>query len=265
MEVKGSVQLTSDKSETVIKESLRQSWLKWMLLLKSFMLELRVYWVWMVGFACFNGAVFVLFMWLLGAEGALFAITGSITMTLASNAALSLGQYIGGLKQMNAFAFYATLPISKLSFITALATRQLIFSLPSIVFLLIFGKLLFGLTLTFHPVLILIIILGGLSLVGVGALIGFYSPNGQFAGIATQVVQPIITFLGPVFVPYESLPFILQKTAILFPTTYIARALRAALTGGVGMRVYQDLGALLVWIVLSLVLVYPRLDWRGLE
>ncbi len=233
-------------------------------LLKSNLLELRLYWVWYLFMMSFNGAMFVIFIWLLGGRaGALYAITGSMTMTLATAAALSLGQDIGGLKDQNAFEYYATLPISKFAFIFALSLRSLVFALPSLFVAMFFGVLLFDFSVTIHPILILIILLGGSSLVGIGALVGFYSKNGRVAGIATQVVQPLITFLAPVFVPFESLPLLLQKTAVIFPTTYIARTLRAALAGNVDAAVYQDLLILAIWVTISYILIFPRLHWRA--
>ncbi|MCK4259612.1 MAG: ABC transporter permease [Halanaerobiales bacterium] len=258
MEVKQNLNIHNAKY-TDLFQKVTSFWI----LLKSNLLEFRLYWVWYFFMMSFNGAMFVILLWLLGGkEGALYAITGSMTMTLTTAAALSLGQEIGGLKDQNAFEFYATLPISKLSFIFALSSRSLIFALPSLLISMLFGVFLFNFEITVHPILILIIILGGSSLIGVGALIGFYSKNGRVAGIATQVVQPLITFLAPVFVPYKALPLLLQKTSVIFPTTYIARTLRAALGGQVGPLVYRDLLILTIWVIVSFILIFPKLHWR---
>jgi ABC-2 type transport system permease protein len=107
-----------------------------------------------------------------------------------------------------------------------------------------------------------VVLLSGYSLAGIGAAIGFYSPNGQIANIATQVVFPIFVFVAPVMVPPENLPSALRIIATVFPTTYIADAFRAAVAGDISSRVWIDLGVILGYAVVSLYLVAKKFDWR---
>lgn len=237
------------------------------LLFRGNLVEIRMDWVWYVAFLSFSSIMFLVFLWLtLGRANpgsALYIITGSLTQSLTSAGMLSLGQEIGSMKNSAIFDHYAALPISKVSFVAALVSKALLFALPSLVFSLLFAGLVLGIRLYLNPYVFVAVLLGGYSLVGLGAMVGFYSKTGRVAGLATQYISPIITFLAPVFVAKESLPRFLQVTSTILPTTYVASAFRHALSGETSAGLMRDLVVLAAWTIGSLLLVFPRLDWRG--
>ncbi len=231
--------------------------------------EMRTRWFWYLFQMTFVPAVFIIFLWLLvgrGNPGAmLYVITGNLTQSIATSGMLSLGQDIGGMKDHQSFEFFASLPVSKLTFMCAMLARSMTFTLPSAALVLLIGTLCFGLSFHFDPLLVLLIPLGGLSLSGVGALVGFYSSNGRVAGLATQVLNPIIVFLAPVFMAPAALPPVLAKTSLLIPTTYLASSLRDALAGSVGPHTWRAVLVLAGFVAVSLWLAVAKVEWRVRE
>jgi ABC-type multidrug transport system permease subunit len=84
---------------------------------------------------------------------------------------------------------------------------------------LLFAAVVLKITVHLTLYVVLAILFGGYSLIGIGAIVGFYSKTGRVAGLATQYLGPVITFLAPVFVPKEALPRFLQVTSTILPTT----------------------------------------------
>ena len=236
----------------------------WLLRQELYLLRLR--WFWYVVMVSFTPLLMMAFLWMLvGPEPdrLLYVITGSVAQGLCSAAMLSLGQDIGTMKDAGTFEYYASLPISKLNFILAVATRAVILALPSSLVLLAAGSLFFRLPARPSPVVALVLISAGYSLAGLGAFVGFFSPEGRVAGWATQLVHPVLVFLAPVYLPPESLPPVLRFTSRFFPTTYVASTLRASLLGQVTAATWKELAGLAGWTVLSLWIASTRLSWRA--
>ncbi len=104
--------------------------------------------------------------------------------------------------------------------------------------------------------------MGAYSLAGVGAIIGFYARTAEAVGLATQVVHPFLVLFAPVFVPMAQLPAFLRVTSNFIPTTYVAEALRAAVSGRLGPRFWLDLGVTAAFTVVGLALSHIKADWR---
>ncbi|MCL0069346.1 ABC transporter permease [Dehalococcoidia bacterium] len=234
-------------------------------LLKSQLFDLRTMWFWYLVpntfLALFLMGFLVLFVGDVGPERFRFIFVGSLVSNISFGMMLTLGQLIGRLRYHNAFEYYAALPISKAIFVAALTSRGFILAVPSLLIMLLIGGI--ALDLWLPPVALLILILGGITMAGIGAFIGFWSPTGEIAGIATQVVSPFFIFLAPVFFPLEHLPGPLQVVARFIPTTYIAETLRAAIAGRMYGQFWLDLLILVAFTLVVLVLMPLKLDWRA--
>lgn len=177
---------------------------------------------------------------------------------------LSLGQSIGRLRDQNALEYYVSLPILKVSFILALASRGVILSLPSSAIILVVGTLGLGLPTIPQPaLLVLAYLIGAYSLAGLGSVIGFYSRDSETVGLVTQIVGPLIVLFAPVYVPMKQLPGPLQATAEFLPTTYVASCLRHAVSGSIGPEYWHSLTIVLVWSLGGLALSLLGAGWRG--
>lgn len=233
------------------------------LLLLGELFSLRLDWFWyllQVSFVPLAHLFFVRFLWN-DEQSAFYAVTGSLVATMSLSAMLSLGQYIGHLKQLNAYEHYAALPISPRTFVLAIATRGVILSLPAMLIVAFVGIILLDLRITLIEVLILLV--GAYAMSGIGTLIGFLSPKGQTASLITQITQNIIIFLAPIYVPPDRLPVFLQYSAKLIPTVYIASSLRASLQGLPLTEILPDFGVLIAFAVTSMVLVPMGIKWRN--
>jgi ABC-2 type transport system permease protein len=228
-------------------------------------LNIRTGWVWYFLLSSFIPMLTLFFLFLvLGYQikWAIYVVTGNVVFAVVLGSLNTLAEQMGWMKQNRFFEHYAALPISKISLITALVTRCTLFSFPSMIVILIIGKLLFKLPIVLHPILILVFTLSGFALSGIGAFIGITSTNSNRANIATRVVFPILVFTAPVMIPLENLPVILRYTSIVLPTTYIANAFRAALSGNLGPKFWMDIGIILLYTLISLYLVARKFDWR---
>jgi len=194
------------------------------------LLNVRTGWVWYFLLSSFIPLLTLFFLFLVLSyqiKYANYVVTGNIVFAVVLGSLNTLAEQLGWMKQNRYFEHYATLPIAKLSLIIALITRSTLFSLPSMVAVLLIGKILFKLPIVLHPLLLVVFILSGFALSGIGSMIGIYSKNGNHANIITRVVFPILVFTAPVLIPMENLPYVLQITSLALPTTYIAEAFRA--------------------------------------
>jgi ABC-type multidrug transport system permease subunit len=166
------------------------------------------------------------------------------------------------MKENHYFEHYSVLPIAKISLITALVIRCTLFSLPSMLMVLIFGNILFDLGISINSMTIVSFVVSGFALAGIGGIIGLYSKNSDLARLATEIVHPILVFVAPVLVPIERLHPVLQKLAYFLPTTYIANMFRANLAGDMGTYFWINFMIVIIFMLLSIYLITIRLDWR---
>jgi len=228
-------------------------------------LNVRTGWVWYFLLSSFIPLLTLFFLFMvLGYQikWANYVVTGNVVFAVVLGSLNTLAEQMGWMKQNRFFEHYAALPVSKMSLITALVTRCTLFSFPSMVAVLLIGKLLFRLPIVLHPVLLLVFTLSGFALSGLGAFIGITSTNSNRANITVRVVFPILVFTAPVLIPLENLPVVLRYTSVLMPTTYIADAFRAALAGELGGGFWLSMGIILLYTVVSLYVVARKFDWR---
>lgn len=234
-------------------------------LLRAELFVLREEWFWYLLQASFVSLSYLAFLWfLIGPQAPSAAenlIVGSLVMSLSFAGMLSLGQHIGYLKELQAFDYYAALPLSKGAFIAALTTRGMLLSLPATLLIGFLAVVFFHVPFTGLSVLILF--LSAYAMAGFGALIGFYSPTAQVASLLTQILQTLIIFFAPVYYPPSVLPEGLRLLAYLWPTTHAALALKGSLGGELNPSSLVSLFVLVLFCLVSLVLIPLRLDWRG--
>ncbi len=189
-------------------------------------------------------------------------IVGNIVFAIVLMGLTSVAQDISHEKNQGHFIYYASLPISRITFILSVLLKGVLSAIPSIIILAIVGQSMYGITLQFHIGIIPVILFGILSCVGVGVLIGFWSRTPQVAAICGQVAMMFITFMSPVMVEIESLPSIIQYISYILPTTYLSEALRLLFQGIWSTAVIQDLIVLIVFSLFSILLIIKFIKWR---
>ena len=195
-------------------------------------------------------------------ERAIFLLGGSLATSIAFGPTSFLILKIGWGKQMREFDYWIALPLPKFTVIWAMVSVALIFALPGIVGIYVFGNLLFGLPFANIPILLPLIPLGMLSLAGLGALLGSYAPNGQTANSIGNVLIVFVGFFSPMMIPASDLPLPLRIISFCFPTTYAADAFRMIIANQIDIHLTFDVLALILFSGAFLTLAYLRLDWR---
>lgn len=234
-----------------------------------FLMEIRKFqqgWIWSLVLASlFPLSILTLLKFSAGGpERAVAVISGSIIFSLMLNTTLNLGQELAVMREARLFDFYASVPVNPAYLISAILGRAVLFSLPAVLVVGLAGFFMFGFHLQANWfAMILVLVLSSISLSGLGALIGFYSPNARFAGLATQTLNLLIVFFSPVMTTPESLPVSLQAISWIFPSTYAAEALRSVFSGnGFTLNFWINSAVLMGFSGASLYLVITRLRWR---
>lgn len=189
-------------------------------------------------------------------------IAGNLVFGLVVMGMNSLGQEIAMQKHQNHFTFYASLPISKHNFVIANLLRGLMNTVPSLLILGWLTQIIYDIQLTLSLGLVPVMILSLTSVVGIGILLGFWSPAFQFTNMLCQALMMVISFLSPVMVTMNQLPLPLQWLAYILPTTYAADAMRTVLTVGWTKGVLWDCVVMLIFTIISLTVVHRLIGWR---
>ncbi|MBN6886054.1 ABC transporter permease [Cytobacillus horneckiae] len=189
-------------------------------------------------------------------------VTGNMVFALIITGINLLAQDLSWQKHRGHFVFYATLPISKVSFIYANLIKGIITSFPSFLILAIIGEIIYDLNWSFHWFIIPLILLSILSIVGFGVFIGFWSPSPQVTNIVLPSLMMFLGFLTPVLIDSSQLPKILYWLSLIFPTTYVAEALRELLSNGLTKGVIINSVILVVFTIVSYFLILKNIKWR---
>jgi len=192
-------------------------------------------------------------------------IVGNIVFAVIMMGFNALGQEISWQKHQGYFTYYASLPILKINFVMTQMLRGMMTTLPSVVIMAAAGQYLFDVRLHYEWGLIPVFLLAVLSMVGIGAGIGFWSPNHQATSNLVQGLMMFIGFLSPVMMEREQLPLILQWIGYLFPTTYAASALREMLTAGWTKEVSVNALVMLLFVIASYWFIFKIIRWRAAE
>lgn len=246
----------------IISETFQSEIQKQIYLIKSELLSLRLNWKWSLLIVLVSPLSVLFFLYLLMGENnnyMPYMVTGNIVMSLVTGTMLTLGQELGLLKQIRGFDYYAVLPIRKIYLIIAYLVRATLTTIPSILVLMFIGKYILKLPIVFHVSFIVIVLLSGISLSALGAFIGMYSKDSEQASIFTQVIQPLIVYCAPVFVPSEQMPQMIKYISYMIPTTHVANALRSSFNGQFD---WKSIGILVIFSIVSIILVEFKMDWR---
>lgn len=228
--------------------------------------NVRDSWVWTILIASIVPMVTVFFLKFFlinpSEEVMMRVVIGNMIFPVIIMGITTLSQDISWARHSGHFTFYASLPISKINFVTAKILKGFLMTLPSVIIMSIIGQYVFKVHLHFSLGLVPVLILSIGSCVGFGTLIGFLSPNRELTNILGQVLLMLLGFLTPVMIDINQLPAILQVFSYFFPTTYAAAALINMLSDGSFLIVFKNSLILLVYTLFSMGIVLWKMDWR---
>ena len=245
---------------------MRRAWTELRFLFVAQLLEERSWWFGTMVISMLFPLALVFGMGLVGGartpEELAYVVSGSVVVSLTTMGVTVLAQGLAGARERGELLYYASLPISKASFMVAFVAAKLLMQSPGVLVALVGGSLIHGLPLTLHPAVLLVIPLAALSLSGVGAALGLLSPNYQATNALSQLVLFVVLFASPVMIPAELLPVPLQWLGSVLPSTHAADALRRGMAGVVDDALLLNLGVLTAFAAASLVGVARGLPWR---
>jgi ABC-2 type transport system permease protein len=133
-----------------------------------------------------------------------------------------LAQRFGALKASGALDYYGALPVRPAAVVTATAAAWASFTIPGAVLVAVGGATFYRLPLAHVWVIAPVVVGAGISLAGLGALIGLVAPRPEIATVAGQLGMTLVMFLG--IVPAHRLPGFVQAVRAVVPSTYAVDA-----------------------------------------
>lgn len=197
-----------------------------------------------------------------GLEALTYVLTGTIVLALMFGIMNNVQSHIIFMRFMGSLDYFGTLPVRKSALILAIILAFFLLALPSVWVTAVVGSWLLGITLQPSWWLLLVIPICTLPLSGVGALIGVIARTQAESGTISTLLTLLMLGLGPVVIPPDRLPAILQAVGRFSPATYAASALRQALLGPITPQLWRDLGVMLLLGGIVFWIVDRKMDWR---
>lgn len=193
-----------------------------------------------------------------------YVLTGSVVVSLLFSSMDKVSSHFAYMRLVGRLDYYAALPVHRVALILATALAFLVISLPPVLVTLAAAALILQVPLVLSPWLVVVIPLASLCLCGLGALIGVVGRTPEEVGSLSMTLTFVLLGLGPVVVPPDRLPPIVDTISLLSPARYAAAALRETVVGlpdrfplGVNMAVLLVVMLGLLW------LAGRKVDWRG--
>ncbi|MFJ9590139.1 ABC transporter ATP-binding protein/permease [Streptomyces acidicola] len=193
----------------------------------------------------------------------LYIASGAGVFSIAALGTTAIAQRIGAIKAEGSMMYYASLPISKVAFVTAFVAARLLLIAPGLVTSLLAVEVLYDIELTLSPTLLFVYPLTALPLAALGLVIGSLIDKIELISIVTYMLNFLLLLGAPLLIPLESLPIVLRVISYVMPTSYGADAIRHSVTGDIDGTFALDVAVLAVASVASLWIADRALRWRA--
>ena len=184
-----------------------------------------------------------------------FLVPAILGMTIMMSCMMGMGATIAGERETGELARLFMTPTSVSTVIGGKIAAKLLIELVRALILIFMAVLLFNVSIKggFLQTFIVLVI-GALCFVGFGIMLSSRtSTQEDYAQISLPFSMPMM-FVSGVFYPIETMPWILQKLAYIFPLTYLNDAMRGIMLKGQTLGdVWLDLVVLLGFTVLFFV------------
>ena len=191
-----------------------------------------------------------------------FLVPAVLGMTVMMSCMMGMGATIAGERETGELARLFMTPTSVSTVIGGKIAAKLLIELVRALILIFMSILLFnvsikgGILQTF-----IVLVIGALCFVGFGIML---SARTQTQEDYAQIVMPFsmpMMFVSGVFYPIETMPWILQKLAYIFPLTYLNDAMRGIMLKGQTLGdVWLDLVVLLGFTLLFFIIGVKRFN-----
>jgi ABC-2 type transport system permease protein len=158
-----------------------------------------------------------------------FFIPGVIGMTLLTSGVFGAVNTNGRYRELKIIKKLATTPLSKVEWILGMVGYQMFLAAISISVILLFGRLIFGVTATIDIYTIGLVVAAALLFPGIGMVVANFVKDADGADAAANAITFPMMFLAGTFWPTEALPTVMKVIAAYLPLTYINNGLRDAM------------------------------------
>ena len=183
-------------------------------------------------------------------------------MTIMMSCMMGMGATIAGERETGELARLFMTPTSVATVIGGKIAAKLLIELIRALILIFMAVMLFNVSIKggFLQTFIVLVI-GALCFVGFGIMLSARtSTQEDYAQISLPFSMPMM-FVSGVFYPIETMPWILQKLAYVFPLTYLNDAMRGVMLKGQTLGdVWLDLVVLLGFTVLFFIIGVKRFN-----
>ena len=176
-----------------------------------------------------------------------FLVPAVIGMTVLFGCMFGMGDALAGERERGELARLFMTPTSIATVVGGKIISKLSIEIVRALILIVAAIILFGIVIKGSMILtLLVLILGALCFVGFGVMISArVSTQEDYMQMVMPITMPMM-FVSGVFYPIETMPWIFQKLAYIFPLTYVNDALRAVMLKGVGIgAIWVDIAVLL--------------------
>ena len=191
-----------------------------------------------------------------------FLVPAILGMTIMMSCMMGMGATIAGERETGELARLFMTPTSVATVIGGKIAAKLLIELVRALILIFMAVLLFNVSIKggFLQTFIVLVI-GALCFVGFGIMLSARtSTQEDYAQISLPFSMPMM-FVSGVFYPIETMPWILQKLAYIFPLTYLNDAMRGIMLKGQTLGdVWLDLVVLLGFTVLFFIIGVKRFN-----
>ena len=181
-----------------------------------------------------------------------FLVPAILGMTIMMSCMMGMGSTIAGERETGELARLFMTPTSVSTVIGGKIAAKLLIELVRALILIFMAVILFNVSIKggFLQTFIVLVI-GALCFVGFGIMLSARtSTQEDYAQVSLPFSMPMM-FVSGVFYPIETMPWILQKLAYIFPLTYLNNAMRGIMLKG------QNLGD--VWLDLVILFGFTLL------
>lgn len=191
-----------------------------------------------------------------------FLVPAVLGMTIMMSCMMGMGATIAGERETGELARLFMTPTSVSTVIGGKIASKLLIELVRALILIFMAIILFnvsikgGILQTF-----IVLVVGALCFVGFGIMLSARTQTQEdYAQIVLPFSMPMM-FVSGVFYPIETMPWILQKIAYIFPLTYLNDAMRGIMLKGQTLAdVWVDLAVLLAFTLLFFIIGVKRFN-----
>lgn len=194
---------------------------------------------------------------------ALFLTTGAAAQSVVTIALVMLPQKLSQAKADGTLHYFLTLPISREMYVASQLTMVGIMAVPGVALAVALGAWYYDIPIEPGAAVLLVVPMAVLSLAGVGVAISVLSPWPQVTNALTQLTIFYVLLFAPILFPKEQLPGLLQDLSVVMPPTYVADAMRGALTDLPGTHLGRSLLVMAGFALVSIVLSASTVRKRG--